>query len=216
METTSTQSPARWPRANGADGTLLSSAGSGIAADKEAAWAARDPSAAEKYYSRSHGMEIPAASGRAKSHAIRQIEDFRASWSVAAELELDSSFDISCDVAQAFLRALPLSYIDFEAYPEPDGSMGLEYHHRLFSMYVSCLPSGTMSYVAVFRSRSGEEIHRGDGIIMKQVAPTQIVKLLYDGTKDLATVFDLLLSQNIEETKSLADFGLGKNIARTF
>lgn len=110
--------------------------------------------------------------GATESH-VSELETFRRELDEIGALGSDwdghDAAQISgnaCRHALEFFEALPADLRQFEPYPEPDGSVGLEYHRdNTFSLYLSFSPEGELSYVAVFRDpKGGEEVHRGSGI----------------------------------------------------
>ena len=84
----------------------------------------------------------------------------------------------ACVHAWRFLRAPLRQLPEFEPYPEPDGSVGLEYHKENKSLYLSFAADRQIAYVLVVRKSGAEEVHRGRGVIAGKVIPVSIRRIL--------------------------------------
>jgi hypothetical protein len=87
----------------------------------------------------------------------------------------------ACEQARRFVTSLPPQFHRFEAYPEPNGNVGLEYHKNgTVSLYLSISGTGEITYVAITRDRTkGEEIHRGHGVRFKAGSHSVFEQILY-------------------------------------
>jgi hypothetical protein len=77
----------------------------------------------------------------------------------------------ACEHAESFARMMGNKASFFEPYPDPDGSVGLEYHDNgTTSMYFNFSADGELTYLVIL----GTEVHRGHGVHVTDSIPAAL------------------------------------------
>lgn len=105
-------------------------------------------------------------------HQLEEFSSLEEGWDGHGAKSLSQ---IACDSALTFLELLGSKAALFEPYPEPDGSVGLEYHDAdRGSIHLSFSPTGDLAYVAA----RGTEVHGGRGVRMEKEIPPALKPFL--------------------------------------
>ncbi len=77
----------------------------------------------------------------------------------------------ACEHAESFVSMMENKASFFEPYPDPDGSVGLEFHgNGAKSMYFNFSAEGELTYLVVL----GKEVHRGHGVHVTDSIPAAV------------------------------------------